>query len=100
MKLSGVDFRWDSPAQEAYDLAVDKWSGADEVWQAMEWTLLHDPHAGAPLNEEGSLRSHTIDGARSRGWPTVTVLYRIENPYITFLEADFTEASYGQSGNA
>jgi len=95
-----LDFRLDSPAMEAVDAAMERWTGAEEVLRAMEWALARDPEIGRAEFESGAVRVHTIDGARSRDLPTLTVMYRIENPYITVLEAWFRDAKYGQSGSA
>jgi hypothetical protein len=88
-------------AADAYDAAFDQWERADEVWNAMEWTLARDPIAGVALTESGHVRSFIIQGARSVGWPTLTVIYTNDNEdQITIHEAIFEEAGTYKAGLA
>ena len=96
-----LDIRHEQAAAAALDAAQEKWEGADAVWRAMEWTLARDPKAGAPLNEAGTVRTYMIQGAQSHGWPTLTVIYRIESKdLISIHDAQFEKAGHYKAGNA
>jgi hypothetical protein len=93
--------RHEARAAEAHDLACEKWERADEVWKAMEWTLSRDPTAGRAITESGNVRSYVIQGARSAGWPTLTVIYQIEgDDLVIFEDAFFEEAGTYKPGYA
>lgn len=85
---------------EALNKALEKWPRADEVWEAMIWAIARDATVGTALSESGAVRSYTIQGAQSVGWPTLTVAYRIENSHVTFYEARFEDAKAPQAGRA
>ena len=63
---------------QSVDDAEDRWPRTRDAWDTVLWVLARGPEgAGSPLSESGAtLRSFTLDGARSIGLPTVTVLYR------------------------
>jgi len=84
----------------AIDDAEIRWSGADLVWQAIQWTLARDPHAGVALNSSGSLRGFIFEGARSRDMPTAEVVYRIEADNILVEDIVFKDSQYAQAGRA
>lgn len=85
---------------DAYEAACLRWPKAHDVWEALTWVLSHDPREGKALSESGDVRAYTLDGARSVGWPTLTVLYRKEGDHLVIYDAQFTEAKYGQAGRA
>ena len=82
----------------AIDDAKDRWPRAHDAWETISWTLARDPQVGKPLTESGLTRSFTIDGARSIGMPTVTVLYAIARFEIMVHDAKFEEARFAQAG--
>ena len=93
--------RYQRRVAEAIDAAGEKWAGAEDVWNAMEWTLARDPTVGAPLNEPGTVRTYMIQGAKSVGWPTATAIYKIESEDVIVIEdAQFEEAGIYQAGHA
>ena len=98
MQFMGV--RYETPAQDACDDATEKWERADEAIQTIEWTLMRDPNAGEALTESGNIRSITLDGARSVGFPKVTVVYEIEQYIMVFHSMKFEDATYAQAGRA
>ena len=85
---------------EAYEAACLRWPKAHDVWEAITWALSREPREGRALTESGNVRAYTLEGARSVGWPTLTVLYRTENGHVVIYDAEFTEAKYGQAGRA
>lgn len=93
--------RHEASASQAFDKALEKWPRAEEVWNAIEWTLARDPDAGTALNEAGTLRAYKIHGARSVGWPTLYVIYRLDGPEaLVFEDAVFEEAGPYRAGHA
>jgi hypothetical protein len=67
----------------------------------MEWTLARDPKAGAPLSESGNVRSYIVQGAQSAGWPTLSVIYSIDDEELIVIhEAVFEKAGHFQAGHA
>jgi len=84
----------------AIDDAKQRWPRARDAWETVSWTLSHDPQAGKPLTESGMTRAFTLDGARSIGMPTVTVLYEISRYEITVHDAKFEDARFAQAGRA
>jgi hypothetical protein len=84
----------------AIDDAKDRWPRAHDAWETISWTLARDPQVGKSLTESGLTRSFTIEGARSIGMPTVTVLYAIARFEITVHDATFKEARFAQAGRA
>lgn len=97
-----LGIREDSPATAAYEAAILKWDRADDAWQGVTWTLARDPQTGdsTPLTESGDLRAYTSEGARSIGLPTLTVVYRFDQQYITILDARFVDAKAQFAGRA
>ena len=77
-----------------------RWSRTWDAWEAITWIVVRDPNQGAPLTESGITRSYTLDGVRSAGWPTVTIVYEIQPQRIVVHDAKFADAPYPQSGRA
>jgi hypothetical protein len=73
----------------AIDDAKQRWRRAQDAWETITWTLVHDPEVGKPMTESGLTRSFTIDGARSIDLPTVTVLYTISRFELTIHDVRF-----------
>lgn len=90
----------DTAAQVAVDSAVDNWAGAETAWEAIEWTLAHDPRVGVPLSESGNIRGFVYTGARSIGQPDVEVIYELGNPEIIVKSAEFSDAKTTFAGRA
>jgi hypothetical protein len=82
------------------DRAKDRWTRAEDAWDAVVWTISRDPELGEPLTESGSTRALTLDGAQSIDMPTVTVVYDVEESRVTITDAQFEDAAYGQAGTA
>jgi hypothetical protein len=77
----------------AYDHAITRWARADDAWQGITWTIARDPIGESiPLNESGTLRVLTSEGARSIDLPTLTVIYEYDDHYVTIKDARFTDA--------
>jgi hypothetical protein len=89
---------WQESAREAADDALEKWDGAELAIQALEWGLSRDEIAGDPIHEGGKVRSVTLDGARSRNIPSVTVIYETDPQTVTLHSAFFEDSRYDQSG--
>lgn len=94
------DLREEDRARLAKDLADEKWSRADDAWQDVTWTILHDEHCGRALNDTGTIRGYEWDGARSIDMPSVEVIYEIQETVIIIHEVVFRDAPYGQAGRA
>ncbi len=93
--------REDSAASGAYDDAVIRWARADDAWQGILWTIARDPLAESrPLNESGSLRVLTSEGARSIDLPTLTIVYEYDDQYVTIKTARFSDAKTSFSSRA
>lgn len=90
----------DGEAQEALDEALEKWAGTAVAWESATWVILRDPEVGVPLNERGSLRVFTYDGAQSIQQPTITLIYEVTRLETTIKAARFAEAKYGNAGRA
>ena len=85
----------------ALDDAKERWPRAQDAWDTVLWVIARDPErAGMPLTESGATRSFTIDGARSIGLPTVTVLYEIGRLEVVVHDALFADARFAQAGRA
>jgi hypothetical protein len=80
--------------------ALEQWSRADEVWDAITWTIARDNSVGKPLSEAGNVRTYTIQGAISVGWPTLTIIYRVESERIVIEAAKFERPRHVQAGNS
>jgi hypothetical protein len=90
----------EAAAKEALDKAREQWPRAQDAWDAITWTLAHDPGFGTPLRESGALRTAVVEGARSIGLPTLQVIYETQAPYIIFHAAIFSEAAAPRAGHA
>jgi len=86
--------------QRSLDAAVEKWGRAHDAWESLTWTVAHDPEAGTPLNETGSIRAYEFVGARSIDMPTVTVIYEITALGVLFHDARFVHAEAPYAGRA
>ena len=92
--------RHEDDADAALRLALDRWERADEVWDAAIWNIARDPTIGIAVTESGNVRSLTIQGARSIGWPTLTVLYEFNSEMVIVHDALFKEAGAYKPGYA
>lgn len=90
----------DPEAQLALDEALEKWAGTAVAWEAATWVVLRDPEIGTPLNESGTVRVFTYQGARSISQPTITLLYTFSRHETTIKAARFEQAKHGQAGHA
>ena len=94
------DIREEDSVGLARDLAEAKWARANDAWESVTWTIIHDEACGVPLNDLGSIRGYVWDGARSIDMPTVEVIYEIQLDLIIIWYAEFRDAPYGQAGRA
>lgn len=92
--------RTEREADVALDEARLHWIGADDVWEAITWVISHDPTVGTALSESGHVRSYTIHGAVSVGWPTLTIIYTIDDGTLTITDANFQDAKAFPAGHA
>lgn len=90
----------DPEAQAALDDACDVWDGALVAWEAATWVLLRDPSIGVPINESGSVRAFTYEGARSLKQPTITILFEVSGDTTYVRAAKFDQPKYQQAGRA
>ena len=96
-----LDVREERAAEHAIDAAYQRWPRADEAWEAVTWTLSHDPYgAGPPLTESGKTRQIVFDGARSIGMPSVRAVYVVEPDRVIVHEAEFSESPHIYAGRA
>jgi len=89
-----------SLVSRAIDDAKEHWPRAEDAWNTIVWVLARDPETGRPVTESGRTRSYTLDGARSIGMPTVTVLYEIQIFEVLVHDARFVDAKFAIPGRA
>ena len=92
--------RHEAEADAALRIALERWERADEVWDAALWNIAREPTVGVPVTESGRVRSLTIQGARSIGWPTLTVLYEFDDQMVIVHGALIKEAGAYKPGCA
>jgi hypothetical protein len=92
-------FRYEERATEAIREAKHKWSNIENVLEALEWGIMHDPQIGVLLNERG-LRGFVFPGARSINEPDIDVIYQEEESYIVIHDLTFRNAQAHYSGTA
>jgi hypothetical protein len=94
------DIRYEDRATQSIQVAKQKWAHIEDVVNAVEWALLHDPHIGCLLNERG-IRGFVMPGARSIDEPDVDVLYEeSSDELIVIHDLIFRQAKAQYSGNA
>lgn len=81
------------------DEARERWPRSDDAWNAVTWVVARDPEVGVALSESGRTRALTLNGARSIGLPSVTIVYVIGEQAITIEAAQFEDAPYGPAGH-
>jgi hypothetical protein len=91
--------REEESVRNAVNDAEDKWKRGFDSWEAVTWTAARDPEAGTPLDLDSSLRVLVFDGARSVDMPSVTIIYRFDDDYITVLDASFYDAPHHYAGH-
>jgi hypothetical protein len=84
--------REDREVEDALEEACLQWSRTQEAWDAICWALARDPTCGDPITEAGQARSFVFEGSWAHDMPTITVLYVVEEPYVTIRRARFTHA--------
>ena len=94
------DVRESPEAQDAADEAFERWTRAEDAWEAIKWALSRDPFLGTPLTETGQARAFTLQGRWAWDMPTITVLYEIDANYVTIKSAKFEDAQTGPAGTA
>lgn len=95
-----LELREEPQVAEALAEACNKWPRTEDAWEAITWVLSKDPKlCGTPLNETGNLRVMIYAGAKSIGMPDIRLIYRISNPTIELLDAEFTEPKYAAAGH-
>lgn len=91
------------PVTEALNEACERWSGTPVAWEIATWTIVRDPNCleSKAVNEAGTLRVATFEGARSIEHPTIVLLYECSSSNLTrIIEADFKEPTASQAGRA
>lgn len=90
-----------SRVSRVLDDAKERWPRAQDAWDTILWVLARDPEgAGKAITESGAVRSLVLDGARSIGLPSVTVLYEISLFQVIIHDAQFQEAPFSFAGRA
>ena len=97
--LFGRNVRYENRAVEAIQKAKKDWDSIEDIINALEWGLMHDPHLGPLLSETG-LRGFVFPGARSRNEPDIDVLYEYDDMDITIHDLNFREARSHYAGEA
>jgi hypothetical protein len=87
-------------ARTALDSAILTWKDTERAWEAIEWTLAHDPQVGVPLVEGGELRAFIYCGAKSIDQPDIEVIYEIQAHSVVVRSAVFSDAKAIQAGHA
>jgi hypothetical protein len=82
------------------DDAREKWPRANDAWNAITWVVIRDPGIGVALTESGKTRTFVLNGARSIGLPTVTVVYEVEPTIVVIHDVLFEDSTYAQAGTA
>lgn len=98
MALRGVFL--DHVASDQLDSATLEWPRAEDVWIAVEFIIANDPEVGRPMNEAGTVRSLTWEGALSAGLPTLTVIYVFDRTDITVRSMRWANAKTFRHGRA
>lgn len=86
--------------QDAVDEACERWTRAEDAWEAVKWAVTRDPYIGTPLTEGGLARSLTLEGRWAWDMPTITVLYEIDLHVIKMMSVLFSDAQTGPVGTA
>lgn len=97
--LFGRNVRYENRAVDSIQEAKTKWENIEEIIEALEWGLMHDPAIGPILTERG-VRGFVFPGARSRKEPDVDVLYEYDDYDITIHDLTFREAKAHYAGKA
>ena len=97
--LFGRNIRYEDRAVEEIQKAKDDWDSIEDIINALEWGLMHDPNLGPLLNERG-LRGFVFPGARSRNEPDIDVLYEYDDADITIHDLNFRQARSHYAGQA
>jgi hypothetical protein len=92
--------RLEDRARQAVDEAIQKWHGTEIAWNAIEWTLIHEPSCGAIIFESGRLRAFAFDGAKSVGWPDIRVIYEVTKEFVIIHDATFKDPKTNKAGSA
>jgi hypothetical protein len=94
------DIRQERRVSDAVDDAIQRWPAAERAWEAVEFTLAHDPDRGTALNESGTLRAFVFHGAQSASMPDISVTYQVHGEIITIHDAQFQKSRFPFHGNA
>ena len=92
--------REDPAVQKSADDAAEKWTRAEDAWEAVKWSLARDPAIGDPLSEGGRTRSFAYEGAVASDMPTIIVLYEFDDGFVTIVSVRFEDARSPQAGRA
>lgn len=86
---------------DALDAACERWARAMDAWEAIKWSVAHDPEdETTSLSDDGHTRLLVSEGAASIGWPTIAIVFEYNRYNITILEAQFSNAKAPQPGRA
>jgi hypothetical protein len=92
--------RLENRVRQAVDDAIQKWIRTEIAWNAVEWTLIHEPNCGVPVHESGMFRAFAFDGAKSVGWPDIRVIYEVTKELIIIHDATFEDPKTHKAGHA
>lgn len=94
------DVAEEAHVQHAVDDACERWSRAADAWDALLWALARDATLlGTALNEGGSRRAVTLEGARSIDLPTLAAVYRVEPRRVVVERVRFADAKSPRAGH-
>jgi hypothetical protein len=85
--VKAVVYEHEAAAQA--DVARLLWPRGDDVIIAIEWALARDPKAGLPYGVSDALRFAVFAGAKSKGMPSVDVLFRVEPDRVLIVDIEF-----------
>ncbi|HZP21649.1 MAG TPA: hypothetical protein VFB16_15755 [Bauldia sp.] len=97
--LFARSFRYEDRATDSIQKAKERWANVEEILEALEWGMAHDPAIGRLLNEKG-LRGFVYPGARSMNEPDIDVIYEDANPLLIIHDLVFRDAKAHHAGHA
>jgi hypothetical protein len=99
VNLLGRTVRYEERAAEAIRKAKERWDSIEDILEALEWALMHDPLVGKLLSKNG-IRGFVFPGARSVNEPDIDVIYQEEEFQIIIHDLTFRDAKANYAGRA
>lgn len=90
---------YENRAADAITAALARWGHVEEIVNAIEWALIHDPAIGPIINERG-IRAFVYPGARSIKEPDVDILYEERPDRIVIHDVTFRDAKAHYAGKS